>query len=77
MLRSLIEWQELSLGTDKVRDITRGEFAVLAPLTCQMLQSMWAAKTSDLDVPTGGIKSQQLFTSPLQLSPYIYLFLLY
>lgn len=73
----LIGWHKLPLGTDKFGDIIHSEFAVLAPLTQQMLQSMWTAKTSDLDAPTGGIKSQQLFSSPLQLSPYIYLFLLY
>ena len=52
----LTGWHKLPLGTDKVKDITCSKFAVLAPLIWQMLQSICPAKTSDLDVPTGGIK---------------------
>lgn len=51
------------LGTDKVSDTTCSEFAVL-PLTWQMLQSIWAAKTSDLDVPTGEIKRVNSYLLP-------------
>lgn len=52
----LIGWRKLPLGTHKFRDITHSEYAVLAPLTRQMLQSTWTAKTSDLDAATGRMK---------------------